>query len=172
MTSNLLSPEEFGERGRAVSMHLSPREVQNFIQEAEDMYVRPAIGYSLYKTLTEWGGGDLSDEYKLLLYGGEWSGGSCGCSDDGVHFCNGLKKAVAYFAYYRMLLADGGIIARAGYMKHNDEYSAHADKDARHAVMDMAELYLSECLEYIKAKLTSCIAKPHGTRVRIKPIGI
>lgn len=170
MNKHLLSVDEFKELTRPVSVHIDDDEVTAYIRESEDASIIPAVGYAVCKRLAE--GEDLSDADKVLLDGGEWTDGK------GVeYYCNGLKKATAYFAYARMVRSDGAILARTGFMSHGDEYSRHiedVEKRKRYNdIMTMAEAYLSEVLMYYwrTTEEGAEVRKIRGSRARIKAIG-
>ena len=157
----LIWPEQFRDLARPVSIHVDDDEVAQFIRECEDVYIIPAIGWPTLRlaTLTDPCTADWSTLYDdtfdaaVLLDGGEYEPtGVCGCGTDGeTRYCNGLKKALAYFVYAKMLRNDGALIARAGAMQHNDQYAYHVnDGELKryNDTMDVAERYLGECLEY------------------------
>lgn len=167
MDKHFIDVEEFKELARPVSVHIDEIDVEAFIKESEDTYIVPALGYEVCKRLTQ--GEKLSENEQILLYGGEWTD----CKGD-LRYCNGLKKATAYFAYARMARSDGSILARTGYMRHGDEYSEHIEgKERRNEVndvMDMAERYLAGAMSYWQYK-TGKVKPVRGTRARIKAIG-
>ena len=169
MDSHLISVAEFKELARPVSVHIEDDDVQAFVRESEDTYVIPALGYAICKKLAETDEEELEENEKILLKGGEWTD-----KKGEVKYCNGLKKAVAYFAYARMARSDGSIIARAGYMRHGDEYSEHIESKERrnkeNDVMNMAEKYLSEAMAYWNS-VTGKVKPVRGTRAVIKAIG-
>ena len=70
MDKHLITVDEFKELGRPTSKHLDDDEVTSFISECEDMNIMPAIGLDMYEELS--GGGELSEEAKILLNGGKW----------------------------------------------------------------------------------------------------
>jgi hypothetical protein len=170
MDKHIIVVEEFKELARPVSIHIDEDEVQAFIREAEDMYIIPAVGYDVCKRLTETKREELSDDDKILLSGGEWTD-----VKGNVRYCNGLKKTMAYFVYARMSRSDGSIIARTGFMSHNDEYASHvADVDKRkryNDIMEVAEQYLSGCLSYWKSIKGDVVKPVRGSRARIHVIG-
>lgn len=165
----MISVAEFKELARPVSVHIEDDDVQAFVRESEDTYVIPALGYAICKKLVETEEEELEENEKILLKGGEWTD-----KKGEVRYCNGLKKAVAYFAYARMARSDGSIIARAGYMRHGDEYSEHIESKERrnkeNDVMNMAEKYLSEAMAYWNS-VTGKVKPVRGTRAVIKAIG-
>lgn len=169
MDSHLVTVEEFKELARPVSVHIEEEDVMAFVRESEDTYVIPALGYAVCKRLAKPMKEKLTDEEQILLSGGEWTD-----KKGETHYCNGLKKAVAYFAYARMARSDGSIIARAGYMRHGDEYSEHIEgkerRNRENDVMNMAEKYLSEAMAYWKS-VTGKMKPVRGTRTIIKAIG-
>jgi hypothetical protein len=157
----LIWPEQFRELARPVSVHVDDDEVAQFIRECEDVYIIPAIGWPTIKlaTMTDPCTADWLAIYDdtfdaaVLLDGGEYNpGDGCDCGTDGeTRYCNGLRKALAYFVYAKMLRNDGAIIARAGAMQHNDQYAYHvndAELKRYDDTMNVAERYLGECLEY------------------------
>lgn len=157
----LIWPEQFRALARPVSIHTDDDEIAQFTRECEDVHIIPAIGWPTMKlaTMTDPCAADWSTIYDedfdatILLDGGEYDPGTgCGCGTDGEkRYCNGLRKALAYFVYAKMLRNDGSIIARAGAMQHQDQYAYHTnDGELKRYddTMAIAEKYLGECLEY------------------------
>lgn len=182
--NHLITPAEFAELARPVSIHLDENEVQAFINECEQMYIIPAIGYGNFKAaVTETAWDDTFDEtFKpaTVINGGEWMlerENVCPCDKAGkeLQYCVGLKSALAYFVYAKIARADGAIYSRAGFMQHDDQYAHHGDDSKLkqyNDVMTIAETYLGDCLRYIKYHSVDKVIKPvHGTRARIHAIG-
>lgn len=176
MNKHLLTGAEFKELARPTSLHVDDTDITAFVSECEDMHIIPAIGYEKFKTLvTE---DELSTEDKTLLNGGEYMSKAtqCGCEDatgGKLTYCKGLKKALAYFVYAKMLRADGSLLSRAGFMQHDDQYAKHVDDSKLkqyNDVMAVAEQYLASCLAYIKS-ITGSVPPVRGTRCRIHAIG-
>lgn len=178
--NSLISVEQFRELARPTSMHLEGDEVEAYVREAEDRYIIPAIGYHFFKVAvgSEQSAWDFSFDGTfrptILLDGGEWKQKGKNRKET-IRYCNGLRKALAYYTYAVMVRADGAIVTRAGNMRHRDDYSDHVDDSKLREYNDtvsMAELYLSECLEYMKYhKRPNATPKAVGTRSRIKAIG-
>lgn len=180
----LIWPEQFRELARPVSIHTDDDEIAQFIRECEDLFIIPAVGWPTLKLATmtdpceaDWGtvyaeGFDAA----VLLDGGEYvpGGGSSVCDGNGeTRYCNGLRKALAYYVYAKMLRNDGNILARAGAMQHQDQYAYHTnDPELKryNDTMSIAEKYLGECIEYAnmykQAKRTV-----RGSRARIIAVG-
>lgn len=176
MREHILSLEGFRALSRPTSKHLDLDEVDKYIEECEDVHIIPAVGLRTFQRLC---GEDViegTDDH-ILLNGGEWEETGCGCGEDGeLRRCYGLRKALAYFVYARMMQNDGSIMTRTGLMQHNDEYARRDDDKNRvrkyNEVMNIAEMYLSTCLEFIKHIGNGCVTKKvRGTRVRIKAVG-
>lgn len=178
----LITAEQFRELARPTSAHLDEDDVLSFIRESEDEKIIPAIGWANFKSslgLKEWDS-TFNDSFNpdLWLDGGEWSQKQTdenGEKFDKLYYCCGVRKALAYFTYAKILRADGTILARAGSMRHRDDYSDHIDEPQLkqyNDVMNMAERYLGECLLYLKAHKKDKKIKPiRGTRARIIAIG-
>lgn len=179
----LIWPEQFRELARPVSIHTDDDEIAQFIRECEDVHIIPAVGWPTMKKATatdpcaeEWGEiyGKGFDPV-VLLDGGEYQPvGGCGCNASGeMRYCNGLRKALAYFVYAKMQRNDGSIIARAGAMQHNDQYAYHtndAELKRYNDTMDVAEKYLAECIEY--ANMFKPVKRHvRGTRCRVHVVG-
>lgn len=182
---HLITPAEFAELARPVSIHLDDNEVQAFINECEQMYIIPAVGYGNFKaavTDTTWDS-TFDDTFKphTAINGGEWTltrAHACQCdtgAENGLQYCVGLKTALAYFVYAKIARADGAIYSRAGFMQHADQYAHHVDDSKLkqyNDVMTIAETYLGDCLRYIKYHTVEKVIKPvHSTRARIHAIG-
>lgn len=181
----LLSVEQFRELARPTSAHLDEDEVNAYIRECEDANIIPAIGWKRFKAATEgqgdWGDSVLPDfQPSTFLDGGEYTTKKEGdCSQDETtvqKYTSGIRKALAYFTYARLFRADGTIVSRAGSMRHRDDYSDHIQDTSGNKqyndIMDMAERYLSDALEYLKAYTKQGEVKPQrGTRAHIHAIG-
>lgn len=171
--ADIITLDELKEYARPTSIHLDASHAATYIQESEGRFIIPAIGYELYNILCHPDGWGVDAEVLgVVAKGGEYTGTACGCDGSSVAWCHGLKKATIYFAYALMIKADGGVMSRAGLMRHRDEYSDHADdkKEQNNNVMDAAELYLESCLQAIKA-LGLGARKARQTRATIKAIG-
>lgn len=175
----LITVDEFRTLARPVSLHLDTEAVVQYIRESEDASLIPATGWELYKFLTVEGTEKpqaLAEGFdkQIATEGGEWTE----TSDRGyqtLRLCNGLKKALAYFAYARLQRADGNIISRAGAMRHREDRADHTDDQKLkqyNDIVDMAERYLSDTLYYIKKNTKEAAVKPvSGRRASIKAIG-
>lgn len=180
----LITVDQFRELTRPTSTHLDEDEVNAYIRECEDTHIIPAIGWERFKAAAEqgeWGNSVLPDfQPDVFLDGGEYttkdSGTDCVHAATTVRYTNGIRRALAYFTYARLFRADGVIVSRAGAMRHRDDYSDHvqdlSNNKQYNDIMNMAERYLSDALEYLKAFTQQGEVKPQrGTRAHIHAIG-
>ena len=187
---HLITPQQFVELARPTSTHLDDAEVLAYIDECENMFIIPAIGYGNFEhavnlpemlgdesTFDKTFDGTFDDlfEPNIWLDGGSFEKcDGCGCGTSERGWCVGLRKTLAYYVYARMGRSDGSIVARAGYMRHNDQYADHVQKDVRqyNDVMSTAEAYLAGCLEYAKCHtIDKKITPVRSSRAAIKAIG-
>lgn len=179
---HLIDIEQFRALSRPVSRHVDESEVNAFIDECERIYIIPTIGYSLYKSLINYVGTfdktfDDTFYFDTVLNGGEYNSAnprSCSCkSNKGkVKYCDGIRKALAYFVYGKILKNDGAIVARSGFFKHEDSHANHIETKENirlyNDIMNMAEEFLKTTLAYIKV----CKGIPKaGKRARYIAIG-
>lgn len=178
--SHLIDAEQFRELARPVSFHLDEEEIDAFIAECEDVYIIPAIGYGNFAKAAQGepftGIFDGMFSPSTWLDGGEYDAtDKCGCSVTEKAWCAGLRKALAYFVYARMGRADGSILARSGYMRHEDSYAEHVPTEQKQYddVMNVAERYLASCMKYAQMHTSECkgVRPVRGTRATIKAIG-
>nr|DAF21327.1 MAG TPA: Protein of unknown function (DUF357) [Caudoviricetes sp.] len=179
----LITVGQFRELARPTSAHLDEDEANAYIRECEDTNIIPAIGWERFKAATgqgEWGDSVLPDfQPSVFLDGGEYTTKKGDCSQGKTKvqkYTSGIRKALAYFTYARFFRADGTIISRAGVMRHRDDYSDHVQDVSSNKqyndILDMAERYLSDALEYLKAFTPKGEVKPQrGTRAHIHAIG-
>lgn len=177
----LITVEQFRALARPTSVHLDEEEVTAYIRECEDEHIIPTIGWKNFKAATGvcvWDA-TFDDTFvpDLFLDGGEWQEvvSKKGEEETVLHYCNGIRKALAYFVYAKLLRADGTIISRSGSMRHRDDYSDHVDDSKLkqyNDTMSLAEMYLAGALLYLRDKAKDKQVKPaRGTRAHIHAIG-
>lgn len=178
----LITVDQFRKLTRPTSVHLDEEDVLSYIRECEDERIIPAIGWGNFKSslgIQVWDK-TFDDSFipNLWLDGGEWqqqATGTDGKEYTKEYYCSGVRKALAYFVYAKMLRADGTIVTRSGTMRHRDEYSDHLDDPQirqYNDVMNMAERYLAECLLYLNVHRKNRQIHPiRGSRARITAIG-
>lgn len=116
-----------------------------FIEEAQLQDIRPSIGSSLYAALL-----DAPENYDTLLDGGEYEG-ACGSRS-----FVGLRTALAYYAWARLVKVSPSHLTRFGYVVKEDEHSRPAEWKERLMTYEdafaIADGYMRECLDYLKAE--------------------
>ena len=165
---HLLDVDKFKELSRTISRHVEEEDILKYIRECEDVCIIPAIGLEMFKNLCKY---NVTEELQILLSGGEYTG-ECG----ELKRCDGLQISLAYFVYAKMLRVDGAMLARTGFMRHDDSYSSHVTDKANtqqyNDVMNVAEKYLNSSLMYLKhLKRGENVKEIKGFRTRIKAIG-
>ncbi|MCD8265694.1 MAG: hypothetical protein LUC33_00925 [Prevotellaceae bacterium] len=143
----LITPEEIGTLARPCE---ADRDLAlRCIEEAQMRNVRPRLGSPLYLRLIH------GVTYGLLMDGGDYEFWPCGDRRTGPmrRSFGGLKKALAYYAYARILRNSGLTVTRYGVVRKNDEYGTRADSRdigvAAEDAVEMGDLYMQECLVYI-----------------------
>lgn len=179
----LITVEQFRALARPTSVHLDQDEVNAYIRECEDSNIIPAIGWERFKAATglgDWGSSVMADfTPDVFLDGGEYEvKNHCNCEGETkeTKYTSGIRKALAYFVYARLLRADGTIVSRAGGMRHRDDYSDHvkdvSSNNQYDDAMNMAQSYLTDALLYLKAYTKQGeVKQPADRRVQIKAIG-
>lgn len=151
----LITPAEVGELARPCNADDTIMEA--LILEAMREDIKPRIGDELFLQLAdaEVPVGDLPPELLLLLQGGAWS--ACGGAR---RYLAGLKTALAYFVYARVI-RDGNIQStRYGARIKTDDNSINSEDTERkrqyNQAFSSADRYLVECLAYINDQLCKC----------------
>ena len=123
---------------------MDEKRVNSFIREAENIDLKPTLGYLLEKIKQD------PSKYTLLLEGGEYES-ECGEKKVLV----GLKSALAYYTYSRIIKSGDLNIARFGAVyKEVGESSRLTEKERVIASNDayaVANRYLQECVEYLSS---------------------
>ena len=175
---HLITPAQFKVLARPTSCHLDDTEVMSFISECEDVFIIPFIGFANFEKAvhSESFAGVFDETFSVSLWldGGSFETSDCGCNKR-TEWCVGLRKTLAYYVYAKMLRADGTIVARAGAMRHNDQYAQHIDPNRKQYddVMNIADGYMAGCTLYAKTHSVECnaVKKVRGKRATIKAIG-
>lgn len=173
INNHLINAQDVIALARNSSASLDPKDVEVYIDEAEQLNVKPAIGTALFIRLLN-GTGDATAN-RELLYGGQYVNK---CGELAMHA--GLRKALAYYAYGRMVKNGGRSVTRFGFVEKQGDYSNHIDYRERYASANDASLvadsYMKEVLNYISAQVElypeyrGC-GGMRNRRVTIKAIG-
>lgn len=172
MNNHLITPDDVQLLSRNSSC-LNPKDVNTYIEEAEQLDLKPAIGTALYMRLLN-NTGNVQDN-RVLLYGGEYT---TPCGD--VAMFAGVRKALAYYVYGRIVKNGGRTATRFGYVEKQGDYSNQVDYRERLNMANdatlVADSYMKETLNYIEAsglypEYKSCHGGMKNKRVTIKVIG-
>lgn len=140
---HIITPEEISTYARACSTDRSI--LERVIDETETEDIRPRLGDSLYLAVTA---DTTDDRFTTLLEGGSWNDRMC--RDRRVE---GLKKAVAYFAYARVIRDANLQATRYGTVVKTDNNSTSPTKEDRERQYNnffaLADRYLKDCLVYL-----------------------
>lgn len=113
------------------------------IDESEQLDLKPALGEDLFLRMF-----DGSISYSRLLDGGYYED-----TEGKHHVFAGLKKALAYYAYARIVKNGSSLQTRFGFSQKEDQYSSRSDIKERLAAYNeafsIADAYLKECLLYM-----------------------
>lgn len=143
MQTYLITTDEVGTLTRGMSVYVASDKIESYIREAENMDVRPALGDALFLDIKA-----EPDKYQLLLSGGEYEA-KCG----GKRLLVGLKSALAYYSYARLVKNGDGNVTRFGYVNKDDEYSSRPEfrekLQAYNDAFDVASRYMKECVDYL-----------------------
>ena len=133
------------------------------IDEAIDIDLRYLVGDDVYKQLID------SKDF-VLLNGGEYTD-----RKGDTHIIAGLKKAVAYFSYSRIVKFGNSLPTRFGTMQNDDGYSSRAELKERQMVSDDAYniglKYTKEVLTYLQKDDCKPIDPLKSRRSTFKVIG-
>lgn len=134
----MITPEEVGALSRPISQHIDRAQILSYITEVEQLIVRPTLGEELYNNIRT-----NQQGYEVLMNGGEGVSG-------------GLRKAVAYHVYARIIKQGATIATRFGAVEKVDEYSYRIEHDKKDAIFrecsNIADAYMAECIKYAKEK--------------------
>lgn len=143
MQQYLITVEEVSNLSRSISIHLDDKDIEVYIRESENIDMKNALGDELLIDIK-----NNPDKYNILLNGGEYES-EC----KGKRTIVGLKSALAYYTYARMVKNGDGNVTRFGYVEKNDEYSSRPDMKekviAYNDAFNIADRYLKECVQYL-----------------------
>ena len=110
MQQYLITTLEVSSLSRSMSVHIDEDKIETYIRESESIDIKSALGDALYLDVK-----DNPDKYKLLLEGGIYEG------KDGKQLLTGLKTALAYYTYARIVKNGDGNVTRYGFVQKESE---------------------------------------------------
>lgn len=163
---NLITAAQVRVLCRPISVHYESADIETYIGEAEQLDIKPILGEQMYIDLSEaQTGTTLSDNQKLILDGGIYT------VDSRKYIFSGLKKAISYFVYSRLIRNSDGKLTRMGFVvKDTAESERPMLKEKLVAADDAAKTgnaYLNEVLQFIQLNnlenVYSCEDRPRRT---------
>ena len=141
--------------------------VDRCIEEAQNLDIIPAIGADWWLRVV-----DRNDDAVAALL---WEGGIYNDTCGKAHIFAGLRKALLYYAYGRLLRSQGGVSTRFDFVVKADQYSDSADLQAKaqayNEAFSIADGYKAQCLAYLNTSETCCKRKIVNNRLQVKKIG-
>lgn len=145
MQKYLITTLEVSSLSRSMSVHVDEDKIETYIRESESIDIKSALGDALYLDVK-----DNPDKYKLLLEGGIYEG------KDGKQLLIGLKTALAYYTYARIVKNGDGNVTRYGFVQKESEYCSHIEFKEKVMAYDdafsIADRYLKECVMFLNEK--------------------
>lgn len=178
--AHLTTPDSVRKNTRPVSKNLDDGRIGIFIDEAEQLNIKPSIGDALFIDLLKWVESEdksaFPASYQTLMSGGEYEGrikSGCG-SELSIRTFKGLRLTLEYYVYAKLVKNNDTNVTRfGGDMHKNDEYSVHAELRIKLAAekdaLSVADGYLADCLDFLmSASDIPLFKKPGGVRNRLR----
>ena len=128
-----------------ISSNIDEQRINTAIMEAQNIDVKPLINEQVYITLIE--GDVIPDNYLQLMNGCIYT------YNDLKYKFEGLKVAIIYFAYARLIKGLDSSVSAGGLVQKNNDFSTHTPIRERMNAANEAEsignLHLKECLDYL-----------------------
>lgn len=143
MQKYLITKLDVSSLSRGMSMHLDEDKIETYIRESESIDIKSALGDAFYLDVRE-----HPEKYALLLDGGTYED-----KHGERKIFMGIKTALAYYTYARIVKNGDLNVTRYGLMQKEDEYSSRPDiKEKVMAYNDafsIADRYLKECVMFL-----------------------
>lgn len=142
--------------------------VNRCIEEAQNLDIIPAIGADWWLRVLD----RENDAVAQLL----WDGGLYQDEQGMAYLFAGLKKALLYYSYARVVRNSGGVATRFDFVVKADQYSDSAELKAKtqayNEAFATADGYKAQCLYFINnGSCCSSSRKVVNNRLAIKKIG-
>lgn len=143
MQKYLITTLEVSTLSRGMSIHIEESDIEQYIRESESIDIKSALGDSFFLELK-----DNPEKYSLLLDGGVYED-----KNGYKKSLTGLKTALAYYTYARVVKNGDRNVTRFGLVQKESEYSSHTEfKEKVMAYNDafsIADRYLKECVMFL-----------------------
>lgn len=170
---HLITPNEISSLAREV--YIDDSKATRFIDEAEGLDLRPMLGDELFIEIMQQNHMQDFDEYI-----GRVVNGSTYKYNDKIYMFAGLKKALAYYTYARLIVGGDVEVTRSGLRSRDSDYSHQVPMEERQQVSRecsaIADYHMNQLLDYIKRTdaLAAYLERPRradSQRTKCKIIG-
>lgn len=138
----IIQPEEVGALARPISQHIDREQLVAYITEVEQLQIRPTLGGVLFSNIKQ-----SPSAFAIILNGG---------IDEVGEVSGGIRKAMAYYVYARIIREGVTIATRFGAVEKNDEYATRLDQERKNTIhrecVNIADTYMAEVVRYAKAQ--------------------
>lgn len=138
----IIQPEEVGTLARPISQHTDREQLVAYITEVEQLQIRSALGGVLFSNIKQ-----SPSAFAIILNGG---------IDEVGEVSGGIRKAMAYYVYARVIREGGTIPTRWGAVEKTDEYATRIDQEQKNTIYrecnNIADTYMAEVVCYAKAR--------------------
>lgn len=146
MQKYLITTLEVSTLSRGMSVHVDEDKIETYIRESESIDIKSALGDALYLDVKE-----HPEKYELLLDGGTYED-----KRGEKKILMGIKTALAYYTYARIVKNGDGNVTRYGFVQKEEEYSSLTDIKEKVMAYDdafsIADRYLKECVMFLEDK--------------------
>jgi hypothetical protein len=143
MQEYLITTSEVSILSRTMSIHIDDEKIETYLRESESIDIKSALGDALYLDVKE-----NPEKYEVLLDGGVYE-----TENGDKKLLTGLKTALAYYTYARIVKNGDSNITRHGFMQPENEYGSRPDFKEKVMVYDdafaIADRYLKECVLFL-----------------------
>lgn len=190
--AHLITVEVLRSKGRPLG-RVSNEQLEAYIEEVEQLYIKPTLGDKLFLTLIFHNYDEADLRYGTLLDGGTYreEEKECGCSSvpeeveeneeeelPDTRYLTGLRTAISYFVYAQNIMTGDFQSTRYGMVMKENDYSSHLSSkdrsDAYNNALEVANNYLRECVQYCKkvGLIKTSRRSSYGSgSIRIRKIG-
>lgn len=134
---------------KQISEHIDQERINNAITEAEELDLSPIIGEQVYISILE-KNGIYTGDYKSLMDGVVYE------YEGEKYQLRGIKVALCYFAYSRLIKGIDNNLSRSGFLQKDSDYSVHAIIKERlvasNEAKEIGTTYALKCLDFINRK--------------------
>lgn len=134
---NLVTAKEVALLARPISSGTSEAKIETYTREVEQLYIKPILGVEMLVDILSQDDLTMTQATRRLLYGDATFAG--------------LKTAVAYYAWARIVKNNSVNVTRHGVVIKNDEQSHSIDFKSILKIHDEAVEYADKCMVEVTA---------------------